>query len=197
MLVAEQRRIVGSGPHSGASRAIAHRAKLRCFSLTLNAAKSPATRRAFCFCTSTLHLQRDGRGGTRSRCPHRGSHYEAAIVAFRINDGTGGSIRCRRDSGCTGACTWETSPTDANCGGTSEGPSGDSQTCACSWHYERADGGVAEYSTLYSAGSSHEAVSLSALRLAIECWSWRPSTRRNIAASPRSSRLASPSWRLS
>jgi hypothetical protein len=34
---------------------------------------------------------------------------EGEIVAFRINDGTGGSIRCQRDSGCTGACTWETS----------------------------------------------------------------------------------------
>jgi hypothetical protein len=61
---------------------------------------------------------------------------EGSIVAFRINDGTGGSIRCQRDSGCTGACTWETSPTDANCSGTSEGSVGDGQTCACSWHYE-------------------------------------------------------------
>jgi len=58
---------------------------------------------------------------------------EGAIVAFRINDGTGGSIRCQPDSGCTGACTWDTSPTDANC---SEGPGGDGQTCACSWHYQ-------------------------------------------------------------
>ena len=69
---------------------------------------------------------------------------EGEIVAFRINDGTGGSIRCQRDSGCTGACTWETGPTDANCSGTSEASSGDGQTCACSWHYERPDGGVAE-----------------------------------------------------
>jgi hypothetical protein len=64
---------------------------------------------------------------------------EGAIVAFRINDGTGGSIRCQCDSGCTGACTWETSATDANCSGTCEGPSGDGSACgACSWHYERA-----------------------------------------------------------
>ena len=61
---------------------------------------------------------------------------EGAIVAFRINDGAGGSIRCQRDTGCTGACTWETSPTDANCGGTDEGPGGDEQTCACSWDYQ-------------------------------------------------------------
>ncbi len=69
---------------------------------------------------------------------------EGEIVAFRINDGTGGSIRCQRDSGCTGACTWETSPTDAKCTGTPEGSSGDGQTCACSWHYERSNGDVAE-----------------------------------------------------
>ena len=69
---------------------------------------------------------------------------EGAIVAFRINDGAGGSIRCQRDNGCTGACTWETSPTDANCSGSSEVPSADDHTCACSWHYERADGEVAE-----------------------------------------------------
>ena len=62
---------------------------------------------------------------------------EGPIVAFRINDGAGGSIRCQCDSGCTGACTWETSPTDANCSGTCEGPSGDGSTCgACSWHYQ-------------------------------------------------------------
>jgi len=61
---------------------------------------------------------------------------EGEIVAFRINDGTGGSIRCQRDSGCAGACTWETGPTDANCSGTSEAPAGDGQTCACSWHYQ-------------------------------------------------------------
>ena len=61
---------------------------------------------------------------------------EGEIVAFRINDGTGGSIRCQRDSACTGACTWETSPTDANCSGTSEGSGGDGQTCACSWDYQ-------------------------------------------------------------
>jgi hypothetical protein len=61
---------------------------------------------------------------------------EGEIVAFRINDGTGGSIRCQRDSGCTGACTWETSPTDANCSGTSESSAGDGQTCACSWDYQ-------------------------------------------------------------
>jgi hypothetical protein len=66
---------------------------------------------------------------------------EGAIVAFKINDGTGGSIRCERDSGCTGACTWETSPTDANCSGTSEGTGGDDQACACSWRYERSPGG--------------------------------------------------------
>jgi hypothetical protein len=69
---------------------------------------------------------------------------EGAIVAFSINDGTGGSIRCQRDSGCTGACTWETSSTDANCSGTSEGAGGDDQTCPCSWHYQRPDGGVSE-----------------------------------------------------
>ncbi len=69
---------------------------------------------------------------------------EGEIVAFRINDGTGGSIRCQRDSGCTGACTWETSPTDAKCTGTPEGSSGDGPTCACSWHYERSNGDVAE-----------------------------------------------------
>jgi hypothetical protein len=69
---------------------------------------------------------------------------EGALVAFMINDGAGGSIRCQRDSGCTGACSWETSPTDANCSGTPEGPGGDSQTCACSWHYGRPDGSVAE-----------------------------------------------------
>ena len=69
---------------------------------------------------------------------------EGALVAFRINDGTAGSIRCQRDSGCAGACTWETSPTEANCSGTSEGPGGDGETCACSWHYERPNGGVAE-----------------------------------------------------
>jgi hypothetical protein len=69
---------------------------------------------------------------------------EGEIVAFRINDGTGGSIRCQRDSGCAGACTWETSPTEANCSGTAEGAGGDGQTCACSWHYERPNGGVAE-----------------------------------------------------
>jgi hypothetical protein len=62
---------------------------------------------------------------------------EGPIVAFRINDGAGGSIRCQCDGGCTGACTWETSPTDANCSGTCEGPSVGGQTCgACSWHYE-------------------------------------------------------------
>jgi len=63
---------------------------------------------------------------------------EGPIVAFMINDGTGGSLRCQRDSGCTGSCTWETSPTDANCSGTSEGATGDGSACgACSWHYKR------------------------------------------------------------
>jgi hypothetical protein len=70
---------------------------------------------------------------------------EGPVVAFRINDGTGGSIRCQCDGGCTGACTWETSPTEATCSGTCEGPGGDGQTCgACSWHYERPDEGVTE-----------------------------------------------------
>ena len=72
---------------------------------------------------------------------------EGPIVAFMINDGTGGSLRCQRDSGCTGACTWETSPTDANCSGTSEGATGDGSACgACSWHYKRpqADATVSE-----------------------------------------------------
>jgi hypothetical protein len=67
---------------------------------------------------------------------------EGPVVAFKINNGTGGSLRCQCDSGCTGACTWETSPTDATCSGTCEGP-----TCgACSWHYERPrpDEGVTE-----------------------------------------------------
>jgi hypothetical protein len=64
---------------------------------------------------------------------------EGPIVAFMINNGTGGSLRCQCDSGCTGACTWETSPTDANCSGTCEGVSGDGGACgACSWHYERS-----------------------------------------------------------
>ena len=45
---------------------------------------------------------------------------EGPIVAFMINDGTGGSVRCQCDGGCTGACTWETSPTDATCSGTCE-----------------------------------------------------------------------------
>ena len=63
---------------------------------------------------------------------------EGPIVAFMINNGTGGSLRCQCDSACTGACTWETSPTDANCSGTCEGLSGDGSSCgACSWHYER------------------------------------------------------------
>ena len=49
---------------------------------------------------------------------------EGPIVAFMINDGS------------TGACTWETSPTDASCSGTCE--AGDGNTCgACSWHYKR------------------------------------------------------------
>jgi len=62
---------------------------------------------------------------------------EGPIVAFMINDGTGGSLRCQRDSGCTGACTWETSPTDANCSDTTEGATGDGSVCgACSWHYK-------------------------------------------------------------
>ena len=62
---------------------------------------------------------------------------DGPIVAFNINDGAGGSIRCQCDSGCTGACTWENSPTDATCSGTCEGPGGDNQTCgACSWHYQ-------------------------------------------------------------
>ena len=61
---------------------------------------------------------------------------EGPIVAFMINDGTGGSVRCQCDGGCTGACTWETSPTDAICSGTCE--AGDGKTCgACSWHYKR------------------------------------------------------------
>ena len=62
---------------------------------------------------------------------------EGPIVAFRINDGTGGSLRCQCDSGCTGACTWDTSSTDATCSGTCT--SGDGGACgACSWHYERS-----------------------------------------------------------
>ena len=69
---------------------------------------------------------------------------EGAIVAFRINDGTEGSVRCERADGCTGACTWETSSTDANCSGASEGASGDDQTCACSWHYAGPDKVAAE-----------------------------------------------------
>lgn len=72
---------------------------------------------------------------------------EGPIVAFMINDGTGGSLRCQPDSGCTGACTWETSPTDANCSGNSEGATGDGSACgACSWHYKgpQADEAVAD-----------------------------------------------------
>lgn len=66
---------------------------------------------------------------------------EGPVVAFMINNGTGGSLRCQCDSGCTGACTWETSATDANCSGTCEGVSGDGGSCgACSWHYERPPG---------------------------------------------------------
>ncbi len=64
---------------------------------------------------------------------------EGPIVAFMINNGTGGSLRCQCDSVCTGACKWETSATDANCSGTCEGATGDGSACgACSWHYERA-----------------------------------------------------------
>jgi hypothetical protein len=69
---------------------------------------------------------------------------EGAIVAFRINDGEEGSVRCERAEGCTGACTWETSPTDANCSGAPEGAGGDDQTCACSWHYAGPDKVAAE-----------------------------------------------------
>jgi hypothetical protein len=69
---------------------------------------------------------------------------EGMIVAFSINDGTGGSIRCQRDAGCTGACTWETTSTDATCSDSSEGAGGDAQTCACSWHFQRPVEGVAE-----------------------------------------------------
>jgi hypothetical protein len=61
---------------------------------------------------------------------------EGPVVAFMINDGAKGSLRCQCDGGCTGACTWETSPTDANCSGTCSG--GDGAACgACSWHYQR------------------------------------------------------------
>ena len=42
-------------------------------SVTLDSAESPAMRRAFCFCMFSLHLQRDGRGGPRSRCRDGGS----------------------------------------------------------------------------------------------------------------------------
>ena len=62
---------------------------------------------------------------------------EGSAVAFMINNGTGGSLRCQCDSGCTGACTWDTSSTDATCSGTCT--SGDGGACgACSWHYERS-----------------------------------------------------------
>src|SRR4026209_642410 len=61
---------------------------------------------------------------------------EGPIVAFMTTDGPGGSVRCQCDGGCTGACTWETSPTDAICSGTCEARDG--KTCgACSWHYKR------------------------------------------------------------
>jgi hypothetical protein len=63
---------------------------------------------------------------------------EGPIVAFMINNGTGGSLRCQCDGGCTGGCTWETNATDAKCSGTCEGPSAGGGACgACSWHYER------------------------------------------------------------
>jgi hypothetical protein len=63
---------------------------------------------------------------------------EGPVVAFLINNGTGGSLRCQCDGGCTGACTWETSPTDATCSGTCGDPTGDGSACgACSWHYKR------------------------------------------------------------
>jgi len=67
---------------------------------------------------------------------------EGPIVAFKINDGTGGSLRCQCESGCTGACTWETNATEANCSGTCAGVSGAGSPCggACSWHYEPAQG---------------------------------------------------------
>ena len=67
---------------------------------------------------------------------------EGPIVAFKINDGTGGSLRCQCDSGCTGACTWETNATEANCSGTCEGVGAEGRPCggACSWHYEPAQG---------------------------------------------------------
>jgi hypothetical protein len=62
---------------------------------------------------------------------------EGSVVAFMINNGTGGSLRCQCDSGCTGACTWDTSSTDATCSGTCT--SGDGGACgACSWHYARS-----------------------------------------------------------
>ena len=62
---------------------------------------------------------------------------EGSVVAFMINNGTGGSLRCQCDSSCTGACTWDTSSTDATCSGTCT--SGDGGACgACSWHYERS-----------------------------------------------------------
>ena len=64
---------------------------------------------------------------------------EGSLVAFMINDGTGGSLRCQCDGGCTGACTWDTSPTEANCSGTCQGAGGEGGACgACSWHYQRA-----------------------------------------------------------
>lgn len=59
-------------------------------------------------------------------------------VVYLINNGAAGGLRCRCDSGCSGACEARVGDTVATCSGTCSGLSDDGRRCSsCTWHYDR------------------------------------------------------------